>query len=153
MFNLGEYAIDKLNKDRVQILAVSAVWGYVSYKVYRQTDGAVYMLTADDLSVDHPVSDCNVNYIRYIATLTKIKNEIVGGVLSKLSNDVIPLPHQRYVLERAISGNNIRYILADEVGLGKTIEAGLIIKELKMRGLIKASSVMSSHTILFYPIP
>ena len=32
--------------------------------------------------------------------------------------------------------NNIRYILADEVGLGKTIEAGMIIKELKSRGLI-----------------
>lgn len=31
--------------------------------------------------------------------------------------------------------NNIRYILADEVGLGKTIEAGMIIKELKARGL------------------
>ena len=31
--------------------------------------------------------------------------------------------------------NNIRYILADEVGLGKTIEAGMIIKELKTRGL------------------
>ena len=28
-------------------------------------------------------------------------------------------------------------VLADEVGLGKTIEAGLIIKELKARGLIK----------------
>jgi SNF2 family DNA or RNA helicase len=41
------------------------------------------------------------------------------------------------VLERAISSDNIRYILADEVGLGKTIEAGLIIKELKARGLIK----------------
>lgn len=31
---------------------------------------------------------------------------------------------------------NVRYILADEVGLGKTIEAGMIIKELKARGLI-----------------
>ena len=32
--------------------------------------------------------------------------------------------------------NNIRYILADEVGLGKTIEAGMIIRELKSRGLV-----------------
>ncbi len=31
----------------------------------------------------------------------------------------------------------MRYLLADEVGLGKTIEAGLIIRELKLRGLVK----------------
>ena len=40
-------------------------------------------------------------------------------------------------MNRAVSDNNVRYILADEVGLGKTIEAGLIIEELKARGLIK----------------
>jgi SNF2 family DNA or RNA helicase len=34
-----------------------------------------------------------------------------------------------------MENDNIRYILADEVGLGKTIEAGMIIKELKTRGL------------------
>ena len=33
--------------------------------------------------------------------------------------------------------NTIRYILADEVGLGKTIEAGMVIRELKARGLIR----------------
>ena len=36
----------------------------------------------------------------------------------------------------ALETRNVRYILADEVGLGKTIEAGMIIKELKARGLI-----------------
>jgi SNF2 family DNA or RNA helicase len=36
-----------------------------------------------------------------------------------------------------MESNTIRYILADEVGLGKTIEAGMVIKELKTRGLVK----------------
>lgn len=35
-------------------------------------------------------------------------------------------------------------MLADEVGLGKTIEAGLIIKELKTRGLIERVSTSLS---------
>ena len=30
-----------------------------------------------------------------------------------------------------------RFLLADEVGMGKTIETGLILKELKLRGDIK----------------
>jgi superfamily II DNA or RNA helicase len=139
MLKPGEYAYDKLNNERVQILAVNEVWGFVSYKVYRPSDEVVYKLATDALVMDAAEmgSGCDENYIRYIALLSKIKNETSGGVLSKLSNGIIPLPHQRYVLERAISDNNIRYILADEVGLGKTIEAGLIITELKARGLIK----------------
>lgn len=64
------------------------------------------------------------------------QNETSAGVLSALSSGVIPLPHQLHVLERTLETRNIRYILADEVGLGKTIEAGMIIKEMKARGLI-----------------
>ena len=37
---------------------------------------------------------------------------------------------------RAISRDRIRYLLADEVGLGKTIEAGLVLRELKLRGRV-----------------
>ena len=137
MHNPGEYAYDKSNNERVQILAVSEIWGFVSYKVFRPSDNEIYKLSADSLDDTFDDDNVNADYVRYVALLSKIKNETSGGVLSKLSSGIIPLPHQRYVLERAISENNIRYILADEVGLGKTIEAGLIIKELKARGLIK----------------
>ena len=77
------------------------------------------------------------NYLRYVTLLSKIKNETAGGFLSALASGIIPLPHQLHVLNRAMETNNIRYILADEVGLGKTIEAGMIIKELKSRGLVQ----------------
>jgi superfamily II DNA or RNA helicase len=136
MFNPGDYAYDKANNEHVQIISVSEVWDFVSYKVYNPINKSVYKLPAEAL-VTTTAEIQNESYLRYIALLSKIKNETSSGVLSKLSNGVIPLPHQRYVLNRAISNNNIRYILADEVGLGKTIEAGLIIKELKARGLIR----------------
>ena len=54
-----------------------------------------------------------------------------------LVSGIIPLPHQLHVLNRVLETNKIRYILADEVGLGKTIEAGMILKEIKSRGLVK----------------
>jgi hypothetical protein len=38
---------------------------------------------------------------------------------------VAPLPHRLYALNRAMSRDRVRYLLADEVGLGKTIEAGV----------------------------
>jgi superfamily II DNA or RNA helicase len=61
---------------------------------------------------------------------------------------VIPLPHQLYALTRAMSGDRIRYLLADEVGLGKTIEAGLVFRELKLRGLVKRVVVVAPKGIV-----
>jgi SNF2-related domain len=37
----------------------------------------------------------------------------------------------------------VRYLLADEVGLGKTIEAGLILRQLKLRGLVRRALVIA----------
>lgn len=137
MFKIGDYVFDKNTNDRVQIVDVSKVWDFVSYKVFNSVTGAVYKLSADAVEAESRQVNANEYYLRYVAMLSKIKSETSEGILSKLSSGVIPLPHQLHVLNRAVSDNNVRYILADEVGLGKTIEAGLIIEELKARGLIK----------------
>lgn len=137
MCSVGDYVFDKTKNERVQVLEISEVWGFVSYKVFNASTGTVYKLSADDICAEVPEENFNESYLRYVAMLSKIKNETSEGILSKLSSGIIPLPHQLHVLNRALSNNNVRYILADEVGLGKTIEAGLIIKELKTRGLIK----------------
>jgi SNF2 family DNA or RNA helicase len=47
-----------------------------------------------------------------------------------------PQLHQVFIAHRVAQKLQPRMILADEVGLGKTIEAGLIIKELRARELI-----------------
>jgi SNF2 family DNA or RNA helicase len=48
-----------------------------------------------------------------------------------------PLSHQLEVARNVVEKMNGKAILADEVGLGKTIEAGLILKEYMIRGLVK----------------
>jgi hypothetical protein len=51
---------------------------------------------------------------------------------------VDPLPHQlEAVYDYFLKLPRIRFILADDPGAGKTIMAGLLIKELKVRGLIQ----------------
>ena len=136
MLNTGDFVFDTIKKENVQILEKIEAWGYVSYKVFNPSTGKVYKANEEQLSPSGSSVRHDENYLRYVTLLSKIKNETAGGFLSSLASGIIPLPHQLHVLNRAMENNNIRYILADEVGLGKTIEAGMIIRELKSRGLV-----------------
>ena len=90
--------------------------------------------------------------------VTKIKNGQIGSYkkfrlglvtrhhrLAHLHDDLVSLghtrvdvkPHQVGVVHRVITNYPHRFLLCDEVGLGKTIEAGMILKELRTRGVVK----------------
>lgn len=87
--------------------------------------------------------------ISYIAAAARVADALTQDVLlAPIESSVIPLPHQIRALSRAISDDRVRYLLADEVGLGKTIEAGLIMKELKLRGLVKRTLVIAPKGLL-----
>ena len=50
---------------------------------------------------------------------------------------VVPWPHQAVVVNRLVETWPNSYLLCDEVGLGKTIEAGLAFRSLYLSGLVK----------------
>ena len=58
-------------------------------------------------------------------------------LLSLSANNIDEYQHQIDAALTALRRMRGRVILADEVGLGKTIEAGIILKELLLRGLVK----------------
>ena len=87
---------------------------------------------------DDDVSKNGLAYARFVAIATKIKQEIAEKhILAPYESNLIPLPHQILVLEKVMQGVQTRFMLADEVGMGKTIEAGLVLKEKKLRGEVK----------------
>jgi len=63
---------------------------------------------------------------------------------------VDPLPHQlEAVYDYFVSMSRIRFLLADDPGAGKTIMAGLLLKELKIRGLVKRTLIVSPANLCF----
>ena len=67
----------------------------------------------------------------------KIKTAYTMEELVSLTNARVELkPHQVFVAHRVVQNPKPRFLLADEVGLGKTIETGMILKELRTRGLV-----------------
>ncbi|SFS59058.1 DEAD/DEAH box helicase [Marininema halotolerans] len=59
-----------------------------------------------------------------------------------------PLPHQIETAQKVLGQMKGRAILADEVGLGKTIEAGLILKEYMVRGLVKNALILVPSSLV-----
>jgi len=70
--------------------------------------------------------------------------------LLSLSNlpEVAKMQHQKDAVLRALKQMRGRALLADEVGLGKTVEAGLFLKELLLRGLINKVLIVCPSTLL-----
>ncbi|OBK27430.1 helicase [Mycobacterium asiaticum] len=90
-------------------------------------------------------------------TLELVKLRLQGERLATLDNftellavdiaNVERMPHQEAVARHALSKLRGRAILADEVGLGKTIEAGFAVKELTLRGLAKRVLILCPATL------
>lgn len=62
---------------------------------------------------------------------------------------VVPYQHQLRAAERVITEMGGRAILADEVGLGKTIEAGLILKEYILRGQVRKALILCPAALIW----
>jgi len=60
---------------------------------------------------------------------------------------MIPYPHQIKTAEKVLKQMRGQVILADEVGLGKTIEAGIILKEYLLRGLVKRALILTPASL------
>jgi SNF2 family DNA or RNA helicase len=70
---------------------------------------------------------------RTALTLARIKNDNRSTVFSFKSQRILFEPYQYKPLLKILDSSDRRLLIADEVGLGKTIEAGLILTELQAR--------------------
>ncbi len=142
-----------IHKSACKVIEEQTLWGQTVCRVWLPNQDAVVRvprsaLQALNLSLRPEIED---HRIGYIAAAAKVAEVLEGGssasdghvLLAPMESNVIPLPHQIHALSKAVSSDRVRYLLADEVGLGKTIEAGLIMRELKLRGLVRRTLVVA----------
>ena len=94
----------------------------------RPTGGLLDRLTSGDVG---PLSAFALR--TRVARLEALRRADSLGAL--LSSRVHVLPHQVGAAGRILSERNPRFVLADEVGLGKTIEAGLVFSGMRQLGV------------------
>ncbi len=78
--------------------------------------------------------------LRLLAHALENWNHLTGS-LDRM--DVDPLPHQIQLVHRILSSGNYNWLIADDVGLGKTIEVGLLLAALKRKGQARRVLVVS----------
>ena len=141
---VGSWAFSAAHGEPVRILEVESVWNRTVCEVWIPKLSKVERVPAETLAPNESPKTTGLDRIAYAVSAARIADALTQDVLlAPLEAGVIPLPHQLYALTRAMAEDQIRYLLADEVGLGKTIEAGLIFRELKLRGLVKRVLVVA----------
>jgi len=142
-FTTGDWCWFTRQASPCRVIERQDVWGEVAYRVWLPAKDAVVRARAVDLASLESVRP-SVEQILHTTAAAKLLDALEDNLLlAPIQSSVVPLPHQLYALNRAVSRDRIRYLLADEVGLGKTIEAGLVLRELKLRGRVKRILVVA----------
>ena len=134
----GDWCFSADHNQLCQVIETQTLWGEATCRVWLPGANTVVRVLASRL---RSLVETNTNvpeHVAYVAAAARIADSLTHDVLlAPIGSSVIPLPHQIRALSRAIPSDRGRYLLADEVGLGKTIEAGLILRDLKLRGLVR----------------
>ncbi|MEE9942047.1 MAG: helicase-related protein [Achromobacter xylosoxidans] len=142
-FDTGDWCWHTRQAAPCRVVERLALWGEAVYRVWLPSKNAVLRARAAELAPLASVQP-TVEQLLHSTAAAKLQDALEENLLlAPIQSSVIPLPHQLYALNRAVGQDRIRYLLADEVGLGKTIEAGLVLRELKLRGRAKRILVVA----------
>jgi superfamily II DNA or RNA helicase len=142
--NSGDWTYSIDFDEPCRVIEYNTIWDEQTAHIWLSRSDAVVRVRAERLQ---PIADAttpSLDHLCYASAAARIIDTLERDALvAPTEGSIIPLPHQLHALQRAMSGDGVRYLLADEVGLGKTIEAGLILRELKVRGLVKRILVVA----------
>lgn len=142
-FGIGDWCWHARQASPCRVVDRQNLWGELAYRIWLPNKDAVVRACSQDLT-DLSSVQPTVEQILHTTAAAKLLDALEDNLLlAPIQSSVVPLPHQLYALNRAMSRDRIRYLLADEVGLGKTIEAGLILRELKLRGMVRRVLVVA----------
>jgi ATP-dependent helicase HepA len=139
-FSIGDIIALKADpKQTGAVIAVDTSGVEMRYQVFH--NGGIQQYFESQLQavntppIEHPVTTAQLNSAMTALQLLHPSTSLLYSLASARINFV---PYQFRPVLKLIQAERPRLLIADEVGVGKTIEAGLIIKELQARRELKS---------------
>ena len=91
------------------------------------------------------------HYLRFVNGIQALRRRVsaldigLGGALGVAAD---PLPHQIATVRRVLGDSHIRHLISDEVGLGKTVQALMIVNALRWQHSAHRTLVISPDNLL-----
>jgi len=144
MYEIGTKVREISNPERIGTIdSVTNCEGMVTYavrfpdRIKYLSETSILIFQENQLVISNMLNDLYGEFNDFQKTLTYYKlinsNKIQNNIYAINSSRTKFLEYQYKPLMKFISSSKRRVMICDEVGLGKTIEAGLIIKELDAR--------------------
>lgn len=149
MFNVGDVVRIKHDGSIGAVIGTNTVGITIQYVVV--VNGKKSLFFEDQLSfVDAPAE--NILYtakeVNALLTARLIINPSISSLYSLNSAKIDYIPYQFRPVLKIVKSDSPRILIADGVGVGKTIEAGLILKELEARFDIKSVLVICPRPLI-----
>ena len=152
--NIGQFVLSKSYSEKGKgiIIDKETISNNTTYKIFFQNTQEVISLNESDIIlVKNPLEKIKENVfdspISFPIRLLAEKIDTLfyqNKIISACNFSIIPLPHQVLTVNNVLEKQFLpRCLIADEVGLGKTIEAALIFEELKFRKMVKRVLIVS----------
>ncbi|MCM1307922.1 MAG: SNF2-related protein, partial [Butyrivibrio sp.] len=149
MFNTGDTVKVKHNNKIGAITAIENNDTVTRYIVL--LDGKKISLYAEQIElydIDNSLLSYTAKDINSLLTARLLLNPNINSVYSLNSAKIDFIPYQFRPVLKIIKSESPRILIADGVGVGKTIEAGLILKELESRFDIKSVLVICPRPLI-----
>ena len=150
LYNIGDFvALQSDPETAMPIIGIVVGGTETRYQVFYNNRQATYyesqlIPTESDAEFCH----LNADELRAFLTSLYLLKPSTANLYSLRSGRVQFVPYQYRPVLRLIRADRPRLLIADEVGVGKTIEAGLIIKELQARGDISSILIICPKALV-----
>ena len=156
-FSIGD-VIESIDEDKVTVTDIIEQDGLITYLGIDQ-DGLDVQL--DEVELNHHIQfnkpqdrlfigqvDPSAWFLLRYETWRRLQQHQQSPVKGLLGGRASLIPHQLFIAHESANRSAPRIMLADEVGLGKTIEAGLILHHRLINGLSKRVLIIVPETLL-----
>jgi len=156
-FSVGD-TIESIDEERFTVLSLTEVDGLITY-LGRSIDGEE--VEVEEIELNHHIQfnkpqdrlfmgqiDPTAWFLLRYETWLRLQQHQQSPVKGLLGGRASLIPHQLYIAQESANRAAPRIMLADEVGLGKTIEAGLILHHRLINGLSKRVLIIVPESLV-----